>query len=58
MIGLLNCPITSVQYEHFVIGHSPISDFVVQLRKNRVLNESMRFEEIVIFIIKLVNVSN
>ena len=50
MIGLFNIPITGVQWQHFIVGHSPINDFAVRLRKNRVLNEPIRFEENVIFI--------
>ena len=51
MIGLFNCPITGVQKQHFVIEHSPINDFSVRLWKNRVLNEPIKCEEIVILII-------
>ena len=46
MIGLFNCPTTGV----FFIGHSPrnVFFFAVRLRENRLLNEPIRFEEIVI----------
>ena len=37
------CPITASN----VIGHSPTNHFAGRLRKNRVLNEPIRFEEIV-----------
>ena len=53
MIGLFcNCLITGVQQQRFVFGHSPINDFVVRLRKNRVLNEPIRFEKVVSFLRK------
>ena len=39
MIGLFKCPITGVQYQ----TQAPINN----LRKNRVLNEPIRFEETV-----------
>ena len=51
MIGLFNCPVIGVQQQYFVIENSPINDVVAILRKNRVLNEPITFEEMVIFII-------
>ena len=43
------CPITA-----FFIGHSSINYFAVILRKNRVLTEPIRFEEIAIFIVMII----
>ena len=51
MIGLFKCRITGVQWQHFVVGHSPINHFAVRLRENIVVNEVIIFEQIVIFII-------
>ena len=51
MVGLFNYPITAVQLQHFVINHSLLNNFAVRSGKNSVLNEPIRFEEIVIFII-------
>ena len=34
-----------------VIGHSPINDYAITLSKNGVLNEPIRYEKIVFFII-------
>ena len=45
VIGLFN----NILLQHFVIGHSPINDFTARLRKNRGLNEPIRFAEIVSF---------
>ena len=44
------CPITP-----FFIGHSLINDFAARLRKNRVLIEPTRFEEIVVFVMNFSN---
>ena len=44
--------------QHFVIGRRLISDFAVRLRINRVLNEPVRFEEIVFFILSIVITGN
>ena len=56
MIGLFNRPITGVHLQHVVIGHFPINDFAVRLDRllteNRVLNDPIRFEEILIYIVR------
>ena len=40
------CPTTAIYY----IGHCLVNDFAGRLRKNKVLNEPIRYEEIVVFI--------